>query len=83
MYNTATSACEEPAPVTAGTLICPSGSSFNPSYGKCETANLSPCPGGYTYNVYSNKCEIPATFTPADTCPEGYTFDSASNKCIG
>jgi hypothetical protein len=83
VYNPATSACEAPAPVTASTLICPEGSSFNPSFGKCETANLSPCPSGYTYNASGNKCEIPATFTPASSCPDGYTFNSVTNKCVG
>jgi hypothetical protein len=83
VYNPATSACEAPASVTASTLVCPAGSSFNPSFGKCETANLSPCLGGYTYNALINKCEIPATFTPASSCPTGYTFDAGTNKCVG
>jgi hypothetical protein len=81
VYDPATSACEPPPPVAATTLTCPAGSSFNPSYGKCETANLSPCPSGYTYNAYTNKCEIPATFTAAASCPDGYTFDSL--ECVG
>jgi hypothetical protein len=71
------------APAATSSASCPAGSSFNPSFGKCETANLSPCPSGYAYNAYSNKCEIPATFTPAVSCPEGYTFDSLTNKCVG
>jgi hypothetical protein len=81
IYDATTSACEPPPPVAASTLICPAGSSFNPSFGKCATANLSPCASGYTYNAYTNRCEIPATFTPAASCPDGYTFDSL--ECVG
>ncbi|WP_143827977.1 hypothetical protein [Anaeromyxobacter sp. Fw109-5] len=81
VYDSATLACEAPAPVAASTLTCPAGSSFDPFYGKCEAANLSPCASGHTYNGYSDKCEIPATFTPADSCPEGYLFNGLD--CVG
>jgi len=71
------------APAATSSASCPAGSRFNPAFGKCETANLSPCPSGYAYNASSNKCEVPATFTPATSCPAGYAFDSNSNKCVG
>jgi len=83
VYDATTSACATPAPVAASTLVCASGSSFNPFVGKCEAANLTPCASGYAYNASRNTCEIAATFTPASSCPDGYAFDSASNKCVG
>ena len=71
IYNVATSSCEAPVTTTPSTAICPSGSSFNPSVGKCVTNNLTPCQTGYTYNANTNKCEIAATFVPASSCPTG------------
>ncbi len=83
IWNVATSACEVPVTTTASTAICLSGSSFNPSVGKCVTNNLSPCQTGYSYNVNIDKCEIAATFVPASGCPTGYTYDAATNTCQG
>jgi hypothetical protein len=82
-FNALSNKCEVSAPVATSSASCPVGSSFNPSFGKCETANLVPCQSGYTYNVLNNKCEIPATFIPAASCPTGYTFDAGANKCVG
>jgi hypothetical protein len=81
-YNTSTNECEVWGPA-ASSESCPTGSRFNPSFGKCETANLGPCASGYSYNANTNWCEIAATFTPASSCPGGYTFDAAANKCVG
>ncbi|HEY6873884.1 MAG TPA: hypothetical protein VI298_14260 [Geobacteraceae bacterium] len=83
IYNVAASSCEAPVATTASTAICPSGSSFNPSLGKCETSNLSPCPTGYSYNSTTNKCEIAAPFIAASSCPAGYSYDGATNTCLG
>ena len=82
-YSTSSNQCEVSAVATTSSATCPAGSSFNPLFGKCEAANLSPCPSGYTYNASTLECEIPATFAPAASCPDGYAFDSASARCVG
>ena len=62
--------------VCYASLICPSGSTYNTTRDKCETAAGQPsCPPGYSYDRTSGRCQTPAT------CPSPGYYSSSLGKC--
>jgi hypothetical protein len=55
--------------------VCPTGTTYNPTYNKCLVSFTPTCPTGYTYNSATERCEA------SPVCPSGFKYNPVTNRC--